>query len=272
MAALEEIQGRYVSVDGTRTFFDEMGAGQPIVCVHTAGSDSREYRYLLPLLARGGYRAIALDLPGHSRSYPVGWEVHRSIHEHAQFVWRFAQEVCGGRKPVVIGCSIGGDITIDLLAHHADGLAAAIPMEGAAWTPTFPNPAEMELPSWMPGWQDVMERAAISSLARKTPPEKVRELRWQHRGSQAAAVGDLVGWSTHDVRGKLGNARCPVLLLVGEEDFWVPVELCEATAKELPDCELVVLDGIGHYPMFEDPERIAGLALDFLRKRGIGSA
>lgn len=271
MARIEEIVGHYVDVDGTRAFFDEVGSGRPIVCVHTAGSDSREYRYLLPLLARRGLRAIAVDLPGHSRSYPVGWEPTRTIHGHAEFVHRFARAVCD-QPPVILGCSIGGDITLDLVAHHSEDLAAAIPMEGAAWTPTFPNPAEMAHPSWRPGWQDLMERAAIASLNRSISPQKTVELRWQHRGSQAAAAGDLEGWATHDVRGRLGTARCPVLLLVGEEDFWVPVEIVEATARELPDCELRVLKGVGHYPMFEAPEEIAKIVGEFLRKKGVIAA
>ena len=268
MEQLEDITGHYVSVGGTRVFFDEIGSGTPIVCVHTAGSDSREYRYLLPLLARAGLRAIAVDLPGHSRSYPVGWRAARTIHEHAEFVHQFAKAVCD-EPPVVMGCSIGGDITIDLVAHHSAELRAAVPMEGAAWTPTFPNPDEMSRPSWMPGWQDVMEPAAISSLARRVPAVKVTELRWQHRGSQLAAAGDLAGWATHDVRGRLRGARCPVLLIVGAEDFWVPVEIVRATAEELPDCTVEVLEGVGHYPMFEEPERIAELTVGFLRRKKI---
>ena len=268
MENLEPITGHYVSVAGTRTFFDEIGSGTPIVCVHTAGSDSREYRYLLPLLAKSGLRAIAVDLPGHSRSYPVGWQAARTIHEHAEFVYRFSKAVCD-EPPIIMGCSIGGDITIDLVAHHSADLRAAVAMEGGAWTPTFPNPEELSRPSWMPGWQDVMERAAISSLAERVPPEKVTELRWQHRGSQIAATGDLMGWATHDVRGRLRDARCPVLLILGAEDFWVPVEVVKATADELPDCEMRVLEEVGHYPMFEVPEDIADLTVRFLRKKKI---
>lgn len=268
MESCEDIVGRYVSVRGTRIFFDEIGRGKPIVCVHTAGSDSREYRYLLPLLAARGFRALALDLPGHSRSYPVDWKATQSIHDHAESVMAFAEAVCD-EPPVVMGCSIGGDITLDLVAHHSRELRAAVAMEGAAWTPTFPNPESMARPSWMPGWQDLMERAAISSLGRDVSPEKVTELRWQHRGSQIVATGDLRGWATHDVRGRLKDARCPVLLVLGLDDFWVPVEIVEATRRELTDCDLELLERVGHYPMFEVPERVADLTVRFLEKRGL---
>lgn len=272
MPDIEPIIGHYVSIDGTRTFFDECGTGTPIVCVHTAGSDSREYMYMLPLLAEQGFRAIAVDLPGHSRSYPAGWQPTRTIHDHAEFVHRFYQDVCG-EKGVMLGCSIGGDVAVDLAAHHSRDYLAIIAMEGAAWTPTFPNPGELERPSWVPSWRDLMERAAIASLNRNCPPEKVEELRWQHRGAQESASGDLQGWATHDVRGKLSDVACPVLLIKGMDDFWLPTELVELTAAEIGDkAEVELLEGIGHYPMFEDPARITQLTVDFVRKHALQPA
>jgi len=73
MTQPEDIIGRYINVAGTRTFYDELGPedGKPLVCIHTAGASSLEYHYILPLYAAHGFRAYALDLPGHSRSYPV---------------------------------------------------------------------------------------------------------------------------------------------------------------------------------------------------------
>ena len=40
MASTEDIRGHYVKVNGTRIFYDEIGEGYPIVCVHTAGACS----------------------------------------------------------------------------------------------------------------------------------------------------------------------------------------------------------------------------------------
>ena len=139
MASTEDIRGHYVKVNGTRTFYDEIGEGYPIVCVHTAGACSLEYTYLLPLLAERGFHAYAMDLPGHFRSYPVNWKPHRTIHEHAEFVHAFANTL-GLKKPVIMGCSIGGDITLDYAAHHWREMAAGIPMEGLSRSPTFPSP------------------------------------------------------------------------------------------------------------------------------------
>ena len=91
---LEPIIGHYLRVANTRIFFDEMGSGIPIVCIHTAGANSLEYRHLLPILSEKGFHAIAPDLPGHGRSYLVDDEPFRDMHEYAEFVWSFIQEVC----------------------------------------------------------------------------------------------------------------------------------------------------------------------------------
>ncbi|MGE0484612.1 MAG: alpha/beta fold hydrolase [Gammaproteobacteria bacterium] len=269
MATPEDITGHYIDVNGTRTFYDECGSGgHPLVCIHTAGASSLEYRYILPIYAAHGFHAYALDLPGHARSYPVRWQQHRSIHEHAEFVHAFVQAL-GLENPVITGCSIGGDITLDYAAHHWREMAAGIAMEGLGRSPTFPCPTHLEHPSWAPGWQDMMERAAIESLGRDTPAALVEELRWQHRNAQRSAVGDLEGWARHDVLGMLGEVQRPVLVIRGEDDFWVPRELVEETVAALPHGEALHLDNIGHYPMFEAPQQIADITDAFCRRHGV---
>src|SRR5262245_31037992 len=79
MPEFEPISGRYFSVDiegsAHRIFVEEAGAGLPLLCLHTAGADSRQYRHLLndrELIGR--FRIIAFDLPYHGRSTPPdGW-------------------------------------------------------------------------------------------------------------------------------------------------------------------------------------------------------
>ncbi len=268
MPTPEDIQGHYIKVNGTRTFYDEIGEGQSIVCVHTAGASSLEYQYLLPLLAEQGFHAYALDLPGHSRSYPVNWRQHRSIHEHAEFVHAFVKAL-KLKKPVIIGCSIGGDITLDYAAHHWREMAAGVPMEGLARSPTFPLPSGLIHPAWAPGWQDQMERAAIESLNWHCSDDKIQELRWQHRNAQVSAVGDLEGWAQHDVRDKLKQVACPMLVIRGEDDFWLPRELVEETGRLLKKSEVLHLKNIGHYPMFEDPALVCRLVTRFCKKHGV---
>ncbi len=67
--------GRYVHVDIDgemhRIYFEESGKGIPLVCLHTAGSDARQWRHLLAdeEFAKN-FRIIAFDMPWHGKSNP----------------------------------------------------------------------------------------------------------------------------------------------------------------------------------------------------------
>jgi hypothetical protein len=72
---IEPVVGRYLRLDLNgkphRLYFEEAGEGIPVLCLHTAGADGRQYRALLndPEITRR-YRVIAFDLPWHGKSSP----------------------------------------------------------------------------------------------------------------------------------------------------------------------------------------------------------
>jgi len=71
----EPILGRYLEVDiegdACRIYCEEAGDGVPLVCLHTAGADTRQFRHLMCDAAiTSRYRVIAFDLPWHGKSYP----------------------------------------------------------------------------------------------------------------------------------------------------------------------------------------------------------
>ena len=262
-----EITGHYIEVQGTRTHFEEMGEGTPVVLIHTLHGCSLQWHQAMPLLAAKGYRAIALDLPGNSRSYPPNGTPINNPHDMAEFVFSFIEAVVPGQKPIVSGTSIGGNITIDLALHHGSDLLAAVAMEGAVYTPTVGPLHGLEATSSMPSWQDWVERCVLESLGPNVTDDQREDLRWQHRfTSHRVSIPQAACWTDQDLRDKAGPVDCPLLVLAGEYDFYVPTELHELTAKLIPNCETRTLPGIGHYPHFEDPELTVSLLDEFVKR------
>src|ERR1044072_262365 len=78
-AKFEPVVGRYMHLDlfgkPHRIYGEEAGEGAPLLCLHTAGSDGRQYRGLMNdarVTARP--RVIAFDMPWHGKSSPpAGW-------------------------------------------------------------------------------------------------------------------------------------------------------------------------------------------------------
>ena len=93
--AFEPIVGRYLTVqilgEPCRVYFEEAGQGIPLVCLHTAGADGRQFRHLMCDAAiTANYRVIAFDMPWHGKSYPpAGWE----RTEYQQTTERYVQTV-----------------------------------------------------------------------------------------------------------------------------------------------------------------------------------
>jgi 3-oxoadipate enol-lactonase len=63
---------------------------------------------------------------------------------------------------------------------------------------------------------------------------------------------------------ELGAVQAPTLVAVGEHDKPDFRAIAERLARELPNAELVVIDGAGHLPPLERPDETAALVRRFL--------
>ena len=126
MAHLEAITGRYVNLDidglSYRIYFEEAGEGPPLICMHTAGADGRQWRHLLndeEITSR--FRVIAFDLPFHGKSTPPGeWWLSQyklTTKHYAEVIRQFWQAL-NLEKPILMGCSMAGAIVLKLAIDH----------------------------------------------------------------------------------------------------------------------------------------------------------
>jgi pimeloyl-ACP methyl ester carboxylesterase len=267
-AVHEEIVGRYTQLRGTRTYYESCGEGVPFICVHTAGTDSRLYRHTLPALAQHGFQVLAVDLPGHGKSFPIDWKPIDDLHVYAEWVMEFAA-LLELARPVVMGCSIGGDIAVDLAAHHSDELRACIALEGAAYTPTFVGAGTFIEPHTI-CWESIAESMAPTVILPGATRDQLQEIVWLHKSTtQRVYASDLVGWERQDVRDRLGNATVPLMVGLGTGDYFLPEEIVADTVDKVASATLVKFENLGHYPMWEDPEQVNAAILDFLGVHGL---
>jgi len=143
MPDFEPIAGRYltVAIDGVdhRIFLEEAGQGLPLLCLHTAGADSRQYRHLLnDAWVTERFRVIAFDMPWHGRSNPPDdWWLTRYRLTTAGYLAtiRAVWQALGLDRPVVLGCSMGGAIVLKVAADYQDEITGIVGLESAAYAP-----------------------------------------------------------------------------------------------------------------------------------------
>ena len=122
------ITGGYLNTEirgvGQRIYYEVSGKGQPVLCLHTAGADSRQFRYLLEdheLITQ--YRFVAFDMPWHGRSDPPDDWAYRDYRLDTETYSQTILAVMGGlalQNPILVGCSMGGAIALYMAAMHGE--------------------------------------------------------------------------------------------------------------------------------------------------------
>lgn len=266
-AKIEPLVGRYVHVelDGRdyRTYFEENGnaKGRPMVCLHTAGADSIEFRHLLAdreIAER--YRVIAFDMPWHGRSLPPdGWwkkEYKLTRKFYVGFIVEFCRAL-GLDKPILMGCSMGGYVMFDIAHDHPDEFSAFISLQGR----------DQEL-VWdgMSKWfvhpevnANAMIRPLIASLIPATAPEPRKyEVEWIYaRCGPGVLPGDFhYASADHDSREygpKLSAIGEKMYLIAGDWDWSCFKEHTDRIQQSITGITVVRSPDLGHFPMSEDP-------------------
>ncbi len=293
MADLEPIVGRYLGLTlggrPHRVYFEEAGQGIPLVCLHTAGSDGRQFRHLmLDDAVTRHYRVIAFDMPWHGKSLPpAGWqdeEYRLTTQSYVDLIMTFCRvlglipaEVPGAAataapgadgRPVVLGCSIGGKIVLQLALEHAEAFRALIGLESAAYQPPwYDDTSWLHRPDIHGG---EIAGAMMSGLIAPQSPAATRwETLWGYmQGGPGVFKGDLhfyrVDGDFRDRVGRIDTSRCPLYLLTGEYDFSCTPDDTRATAEKIPGARVTIMQEIGHFPMSEHPEQFRKYLLPVL--------
>ena len=278
MPEFEPIIGRFFSVgiDGAehRVYVEEAGKGIPLLCLHTAGADSRQYRHLLNDTAvTDRFRVIAFDLPYHGRSTPPdGWWLKKyrlttaSYLEMIRAVWL----TLGLERPVVMGCSMGGAIALKVAAEYQDELTGIVGLESSAYAPGRYNEL-LHHPAIHGG-----ELAASYTYGLNSPfsPEASRRENWWYYSQSGPGVyqGDVyfysMDWDGRDDIKRIDTNRCKVALLTGEYDYSCTPAMSEAVAAAVPGSRLTIMKGMGHFPMVENYPGIPAASVGGARSRG----
>lgn len=271
MAAIEE---GLLRAGGVNVFYRRVpGEGTPTVFCHGNPTHGGDW---LPFLERSDGPAIAIDMPGWGRSdRPDPASFDYSMYGLSAFLEQCLEELGVGRRKLVVHdwgglALIGAQRRPDLVERLA--VINAVPLlPGYRW-------------HWVAQlWRrkpigEVLNRTTTKrSLAlllrqatgdRKPMPAAFVDMIWDcwDRGTQAALLALYRHADPHRLAvagGDLSRLTCPSLVLWGDRDIYLPARFAEAYAGALPDAQLELLAGAGHWPWIDDA-RVVDRVLRFL--------
>ena len=269
---LHRLQGRYSRVRTANgqvcdIFNESTGDGIPVLCLHTAGADTRQFHGVMCDADFGlDWRMIGFDMPSHGRSMPpLGWDggIYQ-LDQAAYLDWcaSFIEQVIG-EPAVLLGCSMGAGIALALAAERPDLVRGVVGLEAPLRPRGRRNPF-LTHAKVNGGWHSA---AYVRGLMSPSSPAEDRR-RAAHIYAQGASGiydGDLVFYSDEFdgevIAKRIDGDKIPVALLIGHYDFSATVADAHALRGWIKGATVIEMPELGHFPMTENPN----ILLNYLR-------
>jgi pimeloyl-ACP methyl ester carboxylesterase len=275
--------GPVPSFDGTALSVRASGDTQaPIVILaHGFSLDQSTWSEVWPLLAER-FRTVTFDQRSHGLSAPAA-QGDLSLRSIGRDLAAVMDAVAPDQRVVIVGHSMGGIAALALAEQRPElfaervagvvfvGASAADLVRGAMGTVASALRPRMGVLTGAPQRMDRLRKAVLRSpgdlsgiVARLTQfgPDASPEI--VHHIVALAGRARSEVWTTglaelmeSDFRHAVPRVTAPSLVIVGEHDRVTPPASAVELAGALPDGRLVVLEGVGHMPMLEAPERLA---------------
>jgi pimeloyl-ACP methyl ester carboxylesterase len=264
---------RFVDVDGLRVHVRDRGQGDAVVLLHGSNSSLFAWEGWAEALARD-HRVVTLDLPGHGLTGPDP-RGRYSAAAMAEVVVRLADRL-GLQRFTVGGNSMGGDVAWHVALLHPERVERLILVDAAGYPRDEPRPLGFRLFS-MPVVGHIVRFVTPRFMVRKSvrdaygDPSRVSEARVDEyedlilRKGNREATRQRFALPNDGLYARLSEIRVPTLILWGSRDRWIRPRYGERFHADIRGSRLVVLDGLGHVPMEEDPAHSLGPVWELLR-------
>jgi len=253
-----------VRAAGLDVAYDRAGEGPPLVLVHGAAGDAREWRPQMTGLAED-FTVVAWDEPGAGRSSDVPADF--GLAGYATALAALVQTL--GAPAHVCGLSWGGTVTLELYRRRPELVATLVLADTyAGWKGSLPEDelhARVAAVERMLGVPAEQPRPGLPGLFAGEPPGDIRALldavaadvRAESLRVALAAIAEA------DLRDVLPQIAVPTLLVWGEHDARSPLRVAREFARAIAHAELVVIPGAGHMSNLERPDEFNAAVRDF---------
>ncbi len=272
----------YAELNGTRIWYETLGAGAPLMCLHGGpglGDNRRYLRWLAPLADT--CTIIAPDHRGCGRSddAPDATYTHAQLAADADAL----RAHLGFERVALLGTSYGGFIALEYALRYPERLTHLILVDTAPSHHHHDAAKQNALASGLPGIDPAMLDRLFSGRIRDDDDfracyaaiQPLYATNWDPVEGERRLHDIVFRYRTHnrmfghelpryDLRDRLGEIRVPTLVLCGRHDWITPVDQSELMAVRIPGARLVIFEHSGHGPMQEENERFIAVLRDFL--------
>jgi pimeloyl-ACP methyl ester carboxylesterase len=284
-----DIATRRIQANGFDFAVDEAGQGERLaLCLHGFPESRFSWRFQLPLLSQMGYRAWAPDLRGYGETEPKpqavsAYAIERLMEDVAALI-----DASGAKEVTLIGHDWGAGLAWTFAANRVRSLERLVVMNvphPAVFAERLRRSPRQMLRSWymvffqIPGLPERLNTARDARLIRQAFvgmaidksrfPAAVLD-RYALDAQRPGAMTGMVNWYRAAARhpGKLAGPwpriETPTLIVWGEADAALGLELLDGTERHVRDLTVRRLPGVSHWVQQEAPEAVNAILADWL--------
>jgi len=248
------VRGHIVQINNIEMYYEEYGAGEPLVLLHGFGGCSQNW---LPFIAELSerHRLIVVDLRGHGHSTnPENKFTHK---EAANDVFLLLENL-GVVYFSAMGMSSGGMTLLHMATSQPKRIDAMVLISA---TSHFPD-----------GARAIMRRASLATM-----PKEVQEMYRECAKRGDAQIRQLIAQfnafqedydDMNFTAQRLSTITARTLVVHGDRDRFFPVEIPVGIYRSIPDATLWIIPGGDHVPIYDSMVPFASTALRFLDEAG----
>ncbi len=269
---------QFIEVDGVMVHYRIEGNRQdsiPLVLIHGTGSSLHTWESWVTAL-KGEQQVISMDLPAYGLTGPNP-EHDYSIEKYSDFIAHFLEKI-KVKKCDLGGNSLGGNIAWAVALKYPDLVKKLILVDAAGYplqSKSVPIAFQLaKIPVLNQAFSFITPRFIVENSVKNVFSDKSKvtdglidryfdlSLR---AGNRQAFVDRLANQTQNEWYQKITTIQQPTLILWGENDFLIPVENAQRFHNDLPHDTLLILKGLGHVPMEENPSETVKSVIEFLK-------
>jgi pimeloyl-ACP methyl ester carboxylesterase len=256
--------------EGTLAYSEYEAEGELVLMLPGMGALRSEYRYLAPKLSEAGYHAVTVDLRGQGES-SVPWDIY-DVPSVGGDILGLINHLNAGPAHV-IGTSFAPAPIVWAAAEHPDMFRSLVLISPFVRTAKI-NPIMLTL-FWLMmnnPWRVQTWAMYYGTLYPSHKPADFKDYLTQLKENLAErgrfnAVKQLGNSSRQPSAERLKHVKAPTQVIMGtkDPDFPDPVAEGQIIAEQIGGA-LALIEGAGHYPQTEIPEKTTPVIIDFLNQ------
>jgi pimeloyl-ACP methyl ester carboxylesterase len=270
---LSNKDGKYIDVEGIKTFYFKAGSGFPLLLIHGASPGAcsvTSWQLNIESLARAGFCVYAYDQPGFGMTDNP--EDH-SIEFRVTHTKAFIQALKLDRFHVV-GNSVGGYIAARLalednrVGGFVTTTSGTLAPKGSGESQALAKKHGEELREYTPSIENIRQLTFGTIFHKELVTDELVQLRYEMstgKNDEAHHARKSVS-PPRSIEGELKNMRAKSLLLWGKNDSGVTVERGLLLSNLIPGAEFHLFDRCAHWVQWDQAERFNNLVTNFLQE------